>query len=181
MASKYAHVDPRIPALPDPEPDAEWVEAHHYITETLKFTTLADYTAHYNALLADDKAATEGARLRGIKIDVLESLIRDAIKAQGMDAVRMNGFTWSENVEPKPVATTANLDDIVKYFKDNGMEAELNLTITEVLGRLKTFVKDEAASNQLSLEEDETTGKIVAKSKIPGVTVYLRKKLSRTK
>lgn len=182
-APKYAHLKGRIPEAPTEKAAAVIAEMKEFASRTI-----VELTALYNAeeIVSDDLASKVAKS--DAKMKALEALIRGHIKQQGLEAVTASGFHWGENVEPYPVCEDPAA--IKKYFRDHGMEDQLELKSTELATRLKTFVKEEAAANELDIQIKEVDdpeapgGKrevTEVRSKIPGVKVFLAHKLSRTK
>lgn len=140
-------------------------------------------TTEYNDLIEQaDKVAEQAASLK-VQTDALEAVIMETLEGQDLDGVRQVGFTWSTSCEPYPVPE--DLGAIVEFMRQNGMEAQLELKKSELAARLKSFVKDEALNNELQIVEqtDPDTGETynVVYSQIPGVRVFLKESLSRTK
>lgn len=182
MASKYAGLKGRIPEQP-----TEREAAVQALLDEYKDTPIADLTATYN--LAVEQATSLAAKVKaiGARLEAFEILIRQRLDALEGDAISVNGYTWSPKFEPYPVAE--DVDKIVAYFKEHGMEDQLVLKTSELASRLKNFVKEEALNGELIVEPktvvDEATGeeKVVndVRSQIPGVRVFLKASLSRVK
>lgn len=182
-APKYAHLKGRIPEAPTEKAAAVIEQMKAYAS-----LTIVELTAEYNKIESEGEDLKKKVAVHSAKDKALEALIRGHLKQQGIEAVTASGFNWGENVEPYPICE--DRDQIKKYFKDNGMEDQLELNGTELATRLKSFVKEEAAANELTIEVKEIDdpeapgGKrevTEVRSKIPGVKVFLATKLSRTK
>jgi hypothetical protein len=176
---KYATLKGQIPD--EVTPRAAAVEA---AMRARAGRSLAELTREYNEVQAEKAVLAEQMKALGYKDAALDLLIRKALEAEEADSISMNGFTWSENVEPYPVVLLADVAEIEKYFRENGLESELNLSASEMATRLKRFIKEEAIANELTVvevEQPDGSKKTEVRSKIPGVTVYLHKKLSRNK
>lgn len=183
MASKYAALKGKIPGEMSARDVALLAEL-----DANRQASVAQLTAEYNAVLeATAKLAEEAKRLK-VLADARKILILDRITESGGDGFKgLNGFTWTESFEPYPVCQDPTA--AIQYFKDNGMEDQLQLKSSEVNARLANFVKEEALRGELKIETiqeiDQATGETrevqVVKSKVPGVLVYLDTKLSRVK
>lgn len=182
MASKYAGLQHTIPQEPT-ERDAA-IEA---LLEEHGNDAIAALITKYN--LGKVKAAEQAAatKTHGQYMTAIDILIRRKLDAEDADAITVQGFNWSEIYEPYPQAEDP--EAIVKYFLEHDMGDQLKLTKTELASRLKNHVKNEATNNELVVTEveqiDKTTGetKMVkeVRSNIPGVKVFLKASLSRTK
>lgn len=185
MASKYAGLKGRIP-----EQFSARDVALDAAIEERKGKSVAELTVEYNQ--AKDAAAemTIKAKTLKVKADALEILIRRKLDAEDADAIRINGYTWSETFEPYPVCD--DIDAVLEYLQnpDNGMADQLRLKSSEIGERLKNHVKEEALANELVIDtkmvddpsapggQREVTE---VRSRIPGVKVYLKPGLSRVK
>jgi hypothetical protein len=183
MASKYAGLKGRIPE----RQTARDVALEAAITER-KENNVADLTEEYNLLNAKAKQLTAEGKALKVKADAVEILIRRKLDVEEADAIRINGFTWSETFEPYPVAE--DVDAIVQYFEEHDMKDQLRLKSSELAERLKTFIKEEALAGELTIEQKEIEDPLApggkrevteVRSKIPGVKVYLKPGLSRVK
>lgn len=183
MASKYAGLRGKIPEQPT-ERDVQFKE----LSAKRKGKTFGELTEEYNAVVEGLKKLAERTKAGNLLKTVLEVLLRESLDAQDADSVNANGYTWTPQFEPYPIAE--DVDAIVKYFRENGMEDQLQLKASELATRLKSFVKDEALANELIIEikteVDPSTGEEVeigrdVRSKIPGVRVFLASGLSRVK
>lgn len=182
MASKYAGLKGKIPEQPT-ERDEQ------FKTEIAgrKGKTFGELTEEYNVVEEAIKKLAEKTKFGNLLKKVLEVLIRESLDAQDADSVNANGYTWTPQFEPYPIAEDP--DAIVKYFKDNDMADQLKLKSSELATRLKSFIKEEALSNELQIEirteTDPVTGEEIevrdVRSKIPGVRVFLASGLSRVK
>jgi hypothetical protein len=181
---KYKALKGKIPVQPSERDEA--ISAAIKEREGKSHTELME---ELNAL--EPKIAEKAAELKALNTtyDALDIMIRERLEGLNVDGVKAHGFTWSKNVEPFPVVRAADVEQIVQYFRDNGMEDQLALKASEIAGRLKTFVKEEALAGEFEIEEvevpDPETGgtKTISevRSKIPGVRIFLSEKLSRTK
>lgn len=184
MASKYARFKGKIPEREETEREAE-VSAK---LEEWKSEPLDTLTAMYNAGANRTKELTQSVKVLKAGMDALEILIRKRLDDVGADAVTTNGYTWSEKFEPYPQAEDPA--EIRKYFEEHDMADQLELTVTELAGRLKKHVKAEAEANELRIDTEEVDdptapgGKrevTVVRSQIPGVKVFLKGGLTRNK
>jgi hypothetical protein len=182
MASKYAGLKHRIPEQPTARDAALTAELAAIETETL-----AELTAGYNTCKDAAGKLAEQVKQLSVRLEAREILIRRALDAQGATSVRMQGYTWSEKFEPYPV--TEDPAAVVRYFREHGLEDQLTLTASELNGRLKNLVKEEALANELQVDvvtvvdpatgaEQQTTE---VRSRVPGVRVFLKAGLSRVK
>lgn len=183
LASKYAGLKGKIPAEQTKRDVALLTEL-----STIEKQSVAELTAEYNAVKdAMEKSKAETKRLE-ILLEARKILILDRITESGGEGYKgLHGFTWTESFEPYPICK----DPVaaVQYFRDHGMEDQLELKASEINSRLANFVKEEALRDELTIETekqiDPTTGEErevqVVKSKIPGVQVFLDTKLSRVK
>lgn len=180
MASKWAHLRGKVPV--------EKTERQQDVEAKLKEyggKPIDDLTKTYNEKVSKAKELAAEAKDLKVEAESLDILIRKKLDAEGADAFRINGYTWSETFEPYPIAEDPAA--IVKYFKEHGMEDQLALTTTELASRLKTFVKAEAENNELQIETKEEPGPdgpmtiTIVRSQIPGVRVFLKTGLSRVK
>ncbi len=179
---KYANLRGTIPELP--------TERDEVITAALAERagkSITELTFEYNQTYDHIKAlADESKPLERLR-DALQILIREHVIASGQDFMGINGYTWTPSGTPFPIA--ASPEKIVQYFKDHDMEDQLQLSKSELVARVTTFVKDEAAAGLLEIREVEetnaTTGEVqkVSKvfSRIPGVEVFLKPALGRAK
>lgn len=182
MASKYAHLKGRVPERQTARDAALIAEL-----EAIERQPLAELTEGYNAAVQEAEELAAKVKKVSVRLEAREILIRQGLDGQDADAVRMNGFTWSSKFEPYPV--TEDPSAVVRYFKENGLEDQLELSASELNGRLKNFVKEEALNNELLVGEkevvDDLTGETrqvtEVRSKIPGVRVFLKGGLSRVK
>lgn len=186
MASKYAHLRGKIPEqqAPPSEKSLKLIELQKVIVDRSFLNLTAEYNAKdkvVNGLKGDLKDAE-------LELEAVELLIREQLDAEGTDGVRINGFTWSEGCEPYPSLLARDTSGVVDYFKENGMEQELELKASELASRLKNFVKEEALAGDLIIEEKVVTDDLGEEhtvsevhSRIPGVKVFLKKTLSRVK
>lgn len=180
MASKYAMLKGKVPKEPT-ERDIKLVsqmERHKGLT----FTELAQL---YNTTEAVIAKLTGKAKEVSVKLAALAALLEDHLEGQNADNITTQGRTWGISYEPYP--TAEDPEAIVKYFNENGMASQLELTKSELAARLTNFVKEEAAANELIIEDktiDTPDGpKEVreVRSKIPGVKVFLWSGLSKAK
>ncbi len=179
---KYSHLKNKLPKEHS-ERDAALLP----LMEARKETPFAELAAEHTAL--QKEAATKAAEAKVIKnkIDAVEALMEDYLNGASADRITTQGFNWSTGCEP--YASAEDPAAIIKYFEENGMADQLALKATELAARLKNFVKEEALANELTIEEvdqvDEVTGEVtkrlVAKSKIPGVKVFLKTGLEKNK
>lgn len=182
MASKYAGLKGKIP-----ERLTERDEKFKEETAKRKGKTFGELTGEYNVIQEALAKLAEKTKTGNLLKRVLDVLIRESLDAQNADSVRSNGYTWTPLFEPYPIAE--DVDAIVKYFEENGMEDQLRLKSSELASRLTDFVKEEALANELNIETitqvDPVTGDetevTTVRSKIPGVRVYLGSGLSRVK
>lgn len=182
MASKYAGLKGKIPEQP-----TERDEKFKAETGARKGRTFGELAAEYNLIEDAMKKLAEKTKTGDLLKKVIEVLMRASLDAQNADSVNADGYTWTPQFEPYPIAE--NPTAIVKYFQENGMEDQLQLKSTELAGRLKNFVKEEALANELIIEsrteKDPVTGEDVGvnevRSKIPGVRVFLASGMSRVK
>ena len=148
---------------------------------------LPELIAEYNKVETEIRALNAQLKPRGFILRALDVLIRRGLSGQDASSIGMQGFVWGTNVEPYPSA-----DDpaaVKKYFRENGLAELLELTPSELAGRLTKIVKEEAENNELRVVEevvkDPVTGEEhsvqVTRSKVPGVKVFLAEKLSRNK
>ena len=150
----------------------------------LKLLTLDDITKdaiNTDKVRAELKAADDHWKLRK---DALNVLLHEHLESSEMDSVSMNGYTFSRGYEPYPTTSGSDLDEILNYFKDNGMEDRLSLSATEIASRLESIVKEEVANNELesrTIARDDGTTETAFYSRVPGVRVWLLKKLNRRK
>lgn len=183
MASKYAGLKGRIPE----EEPTERAEDLKKALDDRKAKALTELTQEYNGLKLVAAKLAADVKANNVLLEALELLIRKAIDDSGADSAGFHGYTWAPKFEPYPVAEDP--DAIVTYFKDNGLEDQLKLTATELAGRLKSYVKEEALANELTIEMKEipapdgngTIEVTEVRSKIPGVRVFLKGGLSRSK
>lgn len=185
MASKYAGQKGRIPEQQSARDQA----LDQAIAERLP-KTVAELTKEYNETKDAAAEMTIKAKALKVKADALEILIRRKLDAEDADAIRINGYTWSETFEPYPVCD--DIDAVLEYLQnpDNGMADQLRLKSSEIGERLKNHVKEEALANELIIDtkivddpsapggQREVTE---VRSRIPGVKVYLKPGLSRVK
>lgn len=183
MASKYAGLKGKIPEQP-----TERDEVFRRETAKRADKTVGELTEEYNTVQDAIARLAEKTKTGNLLKRVLEVLIREKLDAQDADSINASGYTWTPQFEPYPIAE--DVDAIVKYFQENGMEDQLQLKASELATRLKSFVKDEALANELIIEikteVDPATGEEVeigrdVRSKIPGVRVFLGSGLSRVK
>jgi hypothetical protein len=185
MASKYAGLKGRVPEQPTIRD-----QALQAALDERKQKSVAELTEEYNQAKAEAVEMANKAKVLKVKADALEILIRRKLDSEDADAIRINGYTWSETFEPYPVCD--DVEAVLKYFHDpaNGMEDQLRLKSSEIAERLKNFVKAEAQANELVIEEKEVEdpdapeGKRTiqeVRSNIPGVKVFLKAGLSRVK
>lgn len=180
MASKYAALKGKIPKEPT-ERDVKFVQAM-VERKSKSFSELAQEFNTTEAVMA--KLATKTAELK-LKLSVIAALMEDRLECEDADSITTQGRTWGISYEPYPQAEDP--EKIVEYFNENGMAAQLLLNKTELAARLVTFVKEEAANNELVIETETVEGpdgpieKQVVKSKIPGVRVFLWSGLSKAK
>lgn len=183
MASKYAGLKGRIPGEMTKHEAAVVAEL-----ATIEKLSVAELTAEYNAVQdAATKLAEEAKRL-GVMLKARKLRILDRITESGGDGFKgLHGFTWSESFEPYPACDDPGA--AVAYFRENGMEDQLELRASEIDSRVESFVKEEALRGELRIETekqvDPATGEErevqIVRSKIPGVKVFLDTKLSRVK
>lgn len=182
MASKYAGLKGKVPQEQTPR-EANILRG----METRMRMSFAELATEHNTLKTRQAKLADYAKRLKQQIDAIELLMQDRLNAENHDRITTTGFNWSISYEP--YASAENPEEIVKYFREHNMEAQLELSKTELASRLKTFVKEEALNNELTIEEveevnpqtGETFKKIVAKSKIPGVKVFLASEISKTK
>lgn len=186
MASKYARLKGRIPEMQSAR-DVALDKA----VEERKDKSVADLTREYNEAKAAAAKMTSDAKDLKVKADALEILIRKKLDVEDADAIRINGFTWSETFEPYPVCD--DVEKVLAYLADpkNGMADTLRLKSSEIGERLKAFIKEEALANELVVETKEVEdpsspgGKRevteVRSGRFPGVKVYMKPGLSRVK
>lgn len=183
MASKYARLKGKVP-----EQETERDQAINEFLAEWRNDSLAVLTEAYNKACTDGDELAAKVKKTNQRIDALEILIRRRLDAEDADSVGMHGFTWSEKFEPYPVAEDPVA--IVKYFKDNELEDQLALTNSELAGRLKKYVKEEALANELvvvtkQVDDPDAPGGTrevtEVRSHIPGVRVFLKAGLSRVK
>lgn len=180
MASKYAALKGKIPKEP--------TERNIKITDEMgkrKEKSFAELAAEFNKVeLIIGKLKAKEADM-GLKLKAITALMEDKLEAEDADNITTQGRTWGMSYEPYPSAEDP--EAIVQYFNENGMAAQLVLNKTELAARLVTFVKEEAANNELIIETETVEGpegpfeKQVVKSKIPGVKVFLWSGLSKAK
>jgi hypothetical protein len=180
MASKYAALKGKIPKEP--------TERNIKITQEMgkrKEKAFAELAAEFNKVeLIISKLKGKQAEM-ALKLNAISALMEDKLEAEDADNITTQGRTWGMSYEPYPSAEDP--EAIVKYFNENGMAAQLVLNKTELAARLVTFVKEEAANNELIIETETVEGpdgpieKQVVKSKIPGVKVFLWSGLSKAK
>lgn len=182
---KYHGLKGKIPTAPT-QPTAK----DEALTEALgKYDqkTIDQLTVEYVAAEAEVKKIAEDLKPLHTKMKALEILIMRFVKSQELDGIKSNGFNWSDNVTPYPVCEDPVA--IVKYFKEHGMEEQLELSKTELASRLNDIVKNESLNNEFRLEItkeiDPETGeeKEVRNvySQVDGVRIFLATKLSKTK
>lgn len=185
MASKYAGLKGRIP-----EQQSARDVALETAIEERKGKTVAELTEEFNAAKDQAALAATQAKVLKVKADALEILIRRKLDADEADAIRINGYTWSETFEPYPICD--DIDLVLEYLlnPENGMADQLKLKSSELAERLKNHVKEEALANELIIEQKEVDDPTApggkrevteVRSRIPGVKVYLKPGLSRVK
>lgn len=180
MASKYAKLKGKVPRQPT-ERDENIIA----LKAERAGRTLAQLTEEFNArkVALDDLA--KKAKAEKECADALTDLILGQLNDGDLDAARQHGYTWSESTLPYAVVTSASVKEVIQWFKDNDLAEQLDLTVSELGERVQKVVKAEAEANELliEIEKDEATGeeRTVAKSKIPGVRVFLKPSLSRVK
>jgi hypothetical protein len=178
---KYSKLEGTIPAEP-----TERDEAIIAGIEERKHKTFAELATEYNQLEVASLELTKKVKAQSVTFAVLEILLRGHLEATDADSISTLGFNWSRGCEPYPVCEDP--DAIVKYFNEHEMGDLLALTKTELAGRLKKLVKEEALANELQITTETVEGpngepveKQVVRSNVPGVRVFLKKSLSRTK
>lgn len=178
MASKYAHLKGVVPIQRDERDEA--------VTAFMKEFQEADKTngaaaKRYNDLVAEKAGLAEKLKTISQKLEAAEYLFLDRLDADGSDAVSAEGYTWSSSCEPFPICEDP--EAIVKYLKRKKMGSILVLKVSELASRLRNLVKDEALNNELKVVETIVDGKPVreVRSNVPGVKVFLKETLSRTK
>jgi hypothetical protein len=180
---KYEHLKNSIPRQ-----QTERSAAVEALLKEWSLDSISTITERYNLVNHQAARITAIAARLGVRAAALEILIKKRLEADDSDGIIVNGYTWSENVEPLPVCEDP--DAIVKYFKEHEMEDQLALNKGELANRLKNFVKDEALNNELEIvtvevDDPEAPGgkreTTEVRSKIPGVKVFLKSKLSRVK
>jgi hypothetical protein len=179
VASKYAGLKGVIP-----EQQSQRDAALDLAIVERRTKTVAELTEEYNQVNAEAATLSLRAKVVGIQAKALEILIRKKLDADDADAIRINGYTWSETFEPYPIAQDPAV--IEQYFREHGMEDQLRLTATELATRLKNHVKQEALANELIVQEipnPDNPGTTITevRSQIPGVKVFLKAGLSRVK
>lgn len=179
---KYKKAGKTIPVQPTVRGQA--------LTEALtarRGRTLSDLTAEFNEVYAEAERLEALTKANNVKFDALEILIREHINDSGEDYVGVNGFTWTPLGTPYPVID--NPSEVIKYFDTDEMRDQLILTTSELASRVAAFVKDEAVKGLLQVKTvkvvDPETGaesdEIEVRSSIPGVKVYMKPRLGRTK
>lgn len=178
MASKYAGLKGKIPV--ELTPRQENVQREYAERKDRTFAQLAE---EYNKLDADRAELARKAAGIKAKADAIEDLMREALDGMDADKIVTQGYNWSDCPEPYPVVE--DIDAIVKYFNEHEMGDQLTLKKTELATRLRSFVKEEALANELIVTtvEDPVTHetRTEVRSNIPGVKVFLKPSLSRTK
>jgi hypothetical protein len=183
MAAKkprqYSNLKGNVPEEPTPR-QAALQEA----LDTRATKTIAELTEEFNRKAAEAASLSTQAKALGNEVDALEILIRRRLKEAELESADVNGFVWTETCEPYPSLLAADAPSIIEYFKNNGFEDLLQLKTAEVTERLKGIVKDEAKAGELEIVEIDNgdgTTRTEVRSTIPGVKVFLKYKLSRTK
>lgn len=180
MASKYAMLKGKIPKEPT-ERDVRLV-AEMAKQKGKSFTELAEI---YNRTEAVKAKLDAKSKEQGAKLAALAALLEEHLEGTNADNITTQGRTWGISYEPYP--TAEDPEQIVKYFNENGMASQLELTKTELASRLTNFVKEEAAANELIIEDkiietpDGPKEVREVRSKIPGVKVFLWSGLSKAK
>lgn len=181
MASKYAHLNGKVP-----EQQTEREQAVSEFLEEFRKTdtTTGAVAKRYNGLCVEAAELAAKVKVLNQKIDAADIMMQERLQGDDTEAVRSDGYTWSRSFEPYPVCEDP--EQIVKYFKEHDMEGLLVLRAGELASRLKNHVKEEAQNNELiiDIETDPDTGvevKRTVRSQIPGVKVFLKASLSRTK
>lgn len=191
MASKYAGLRGKIPQQEPTERDERLrgalAERRSKYEKLSDLATFGELTKEFNAATVETARLAVLVKNQKLILDATEILIKKILEGDDAEAIKANDYTWTPTFEPYPVAE--NPVAIIEYFKKNGMEDQLQLTTTELAGRLKNFVKAEALANELVIvnreETDPNTGETRqvqdVRSNIPGVKVFLKAGLSRVK
>lgn len=185
MASKYVGTKGKIP-----QQQTARDQALDTAIEERRGKSVAELTAEFNKAKEEAAEAAIKAKALKVKADALEILILRKLDADDADAIRINGYTWSETFEPYPVCD--DIDAVLEFLQnpENGMADQLKLKSSELAERLKNHVKQEALANELIVEVKEVDdpeapgGKrevTEVRSKIPGVKVFNKHGLSRVK
>jgi len=179
MASKYAHLRGNVPVQQTERDEAVTKFMEEFRKED---TTTGAAAKRFNDLTAEKAKLTEQLNTLNQKLDAADYLMQDRLDADGSDAVSADGYTWSISCEPFPVCEDP--EAIVKYLKRKKMADMLVLKTSELASRLRNLVKDEALNNELKVKvTTDAEGKEVreVRSNVPGVKVFLKQTLSRTK
>lgn len=184
MASKYAHLKGQIP-----------VEEIVYSPEVTAFMAAfavedlndGDRAKRFNTLTNESIELSKQVKVLSNKLDAAEANMLKGLDANGTEAVKADGYTWTPTFEPYP--SCEDPEAIVKYLKRKKMGSMLVLKVSELASRLRSLVKDEAVNNELRITIDEytdpATGEVkqrrTVRSRVPGVKVFLKAKLSRVK
>lgn len=183
MASKYKGLKGNVPKQPT-ERDDTLRRALGSIPEGQTPEQLTTAYNEWKQKYEDGSAVLK--KMKGL-LDAYEIRIIGAIDAASVDAITVSGYTWTEKTAPYP--TCEDVDAVIKYFHENGMEDQLRLNASELARRVENHVKQEALDNELRIEVttevDPETGEEREKrevySNIPGVKVFLKSSMSRTK
>jgi hypothetical protein len=184
MASKYAHLKGQIP-----------IEEVIYSPEVAAFMkeyaeldpTPGERAKRYNTLNAEAVEMAGKVKVLNQKLEAAEANMLQSVDSNGIDSIKADGYTWTPTFEPYP--SCEDPEAIVKYLKRKKMGSMLVLKVSELASRLRQLVKDEAANNELRIdvvsETDPITGEVkerrIVRSRVPGVKVFLKAKLSRVK
>lgn len=177
MGSKYQSLRGTIPEEP-----TERDQAFMDVTSSYEGKTVDELTAAYNDLEVAAGVITRIAKQFKIEADVLETLIRKGIEAASAENMSINGYTWTPKYEPYP--RVSDKSGLIDYFIEQDMKDMLGV----MDGKIKSFVKEEIAENELTIEivagidqDGNPTEKKEVHSALPGVLVYLKPDLGRVK
>lgn len=164
--------------------------------------TMLDFVEEYNRLDDEKRKNAEREKEINLALEALTGLINDELKTSGSDIWRGLGYSFSENVSPRPliidkaamlehflplrklreeVSTIASRSELIARIEDIERRASILSLNSKTL---EGMVKAEADAGDLTIEQEEGENgesRTVVKSTIPGVNVFLKSGVNRRK
>lgn len=153
---KWDALKDKFPALPADAGRMDLLKAH---LDAWRDKTTAELVDLYEARRSEQEELQDLAKAKGLEAEAAETLLLEKIAAVGMDRITRNGRNYTPVTEPWPVIQDKAA---LLAYGTNGHPEVLTYAHGTVKSLMKAFLEGEG-------------------EKLPGVDVYMKHSLSRTK